>query len=102
MKEAIGFGELEEVHAVVRGELELIKNLGMCEWVVALKSMRHLAPAPLAPLRLLCAAKDAWTRATPYLACLPELVWVEVSCGWAPSLSRSAACTEWLAAMRPD
>lgn len=30
MKQAIGFGELEEVHAVVRGELELIKKLGMC------------------------------------------------------------------------
>jgi hypothetical protein len=29
MKAAIGFGELEEVHAVVRGELELIKNLGI-------------------------------------------------------------------------
>jgi len=28
MKEEIGFGELEEVHAVVRGELELIKKLG--------------------------------------------------------------------------
>ena len=31
MKAAIGFGELEEVHAVVRGELELIKKLGK-EW----------------------------------------------------------------------
>jgi len=31
MKAAIGFGELEEVHAVVRGELDLIKNLGK-EW----------------------------------------------------------------------
>lgn len=31
MKDAIGFGELEEVHAVVRGELELIKKLGK-EW----------------------------------------------------------------------
>jgi len=28
MKAAIGFGELEEVHGVVRGELELIKKLG--------------------------------------------------------------------------
>jgi hypothetical protein len=31
MEEELGFGSLEEVHASVRGELEMIKELGK-EW----------------------------------------------------------------------
>ena len=62
MKEALAFGELEEVHAAVRGELELIKALGK-EWFTTVCSlsrarMRACSLLPPSTSKFRCALLD--------------------------------------------